>query len=589
MRSQRTGIACLAFLLLGGCMSGNSALGPNAGAPAMIPSVTRQPELAAGKGMLVVRVRIPTRFRTYRARYVSMATKGMTLALSGAAKELLAYELSSQNPDCTGTPLLCTIRERLPVGDYTATANLYDEVPINGKIPSNAKLLSTAPGMTFSIAARTRLHLPLALTGVPASITIGKLPAASVGTAFASPQAFRVKVFDPVSELIIGPYEAAVTLSTSDTTGATTITTSGPDRPPAGELVSSADTASLGYNGAAIGSATIGAAAGAIKNTALFTPAVITEYQIPTGGSSEATSTNPTGIVEGPDGALWFAESTGNQIGRITTGGSATEYPIPTASSDPFFITVGPDRALWFTELEGNQIGRISTAGGTPTEYPVPTRGSFPYGIATGPDGALWFAECRGQKIGRITTGGQVTAELPLPAQTPRPEGVVTGPDGALWFTEALANQIGRMTTAGTVLEYSVPTPDSRPFTIIVGPDKALWFTECSGNKIGRITTTGAITEYSIPSAGGEPFVIAAGSDGALWFTESLANKIGRITTAATPSNATITEYSVPQNNSGVWGIAAGPDGAMWFTEEITNKIGRIPVAVAQTAARSAR
>ena len=28
----------------------------------------------------------------------------------------------------------------------------------------------------------------------------------------------------------------------------------------------------------------------------------------------------PIGIVEGPDGAFWFAEKTGNKIGRITTG-----------------------------------------------------------------------------------------------------------------------------------------------------------------------------------------------------------------------------------------------------------------------------
>ena len=40
----------------------------------------------------------------------------------------------------------------------------------------------------------------------------------------------------------------------------------------------------------------------------------------------------------------------GNKIGRITTAGAFTEYPIPTASSNPEGITAGPDGALWFTE-----------------------------------------------------------------------------------------------------------------------------------------------------------------------------------------------------------------------------------------------
>jgi virginiamycin B lyase len=113
-------------------------------------------------------------------------------------------------------------------------------------------------------------------------------------------------------------------------------------------------------------------------------PPTITEYSIPTSGSS------PECITSGPDGALWFTEFFGNKIGRITTSGSITEYPVPTPASVPYCITAGPDGALWFTENYGNNIGRITT-GGLVTEYPVPTASSFPVGITAGPDGALWF------------------------------------------------------------------------------------------------------------------------------------------------------------------------------------------------------
>jgi virginiamycin B lyase len=90
-----------------------------------------------------------------------------------------------------------------------------------------------------------------------------------------------------------------------------------------------------------------------------------------------------------------------------------TEFPIPTPSSSPLGITTGPDGALWFAESEGNNIGRITTAGAF-IEFSIPTALSYPIGITTGPDGALWFTEQGGSKIGRITTGGVIT-EFPIP------------------------------------------------------------------------------------------------------------------------------------------------------------------------------
>src|SRR5947209_2712050 len=71
----------------------------------------------------------------------------------------------------------------------------------------------------------------------------------------------------------------------------------------------------------------------------------ITEYLVPTAGSQ------PAQITAGPDGALWFTESTANKLGRITTSGTFTEYAVPTANAGPAGITVGPDGALWFTEV----------------------------------------------------------------------------------------------------------------------------------------------------------------------------------------------------------------------------------------------
>ena len=61
-------------------------------------------------------------------------------------------------------------------------------------------------------------------------------------------------------------------------------------------------------------------------------------------------------IVTGPDGNLWFTESPGAKIGRMTPAGALAEFQLP-AGANPGGITVGPEGNLWFTDNGRNKIG----------------------------------------------------------------------------------------------------------------------------------------------------------------------------------------------------------------------------------------
>ena len=284
-----------------------------------------------------------------------------------------------------------------------------------------------------------------------------------------------------------------------------------------------------------------------------------TQYPIPTSNS------DPEAIVPGPDGALWFAETNGNQIGRITTAGTITEYPVPSPNAGLAGLTAGPDGALWFTEETANKIGRITTSGSV-TEYIIPTSGAFPRGITAGPDGALWFAEQVPHKVGRITTSGTFT-EYPVEIQ---PYDITAGPDGALWLTDQVNSSggigggvIGRLTTSGAFTQYPVPS-GNQPFYITSGPDGALWFTEFAPQQgLGRITTAGVVNEYNYLNLSG--FGITSGPGGAVWFAGG-GDFIGKITTSGSD-----TLYPMPVQTAQAYGITAGPDGALWFTDTYNN------------------
>jgi virginiamycin B lyase len=277
--------------------------------------------------------------------------------------------------------------------------------------------------------------------------------------------------------------------------------------------------------------------------------------------------TRATALTTGPDGNLWFAgpkydagAGTVNVVGRVTSAGQVTEFPLPPSHLRfPVLpaIATGADGSLWFTELGANAIGRVTTAG-LITEFPLPPGGSEPSVIVAGPEGALWFTEENASRVGRVDPTGQIT-EFALPMGA-GPGGIAMGPDGNLWVTERNLGRIARLTPNGSVTEFPLPDPASLPGAIVAGPDGNLWFTEEAAPRIGRIAPSGEMVEFPVPVRQGTR-KISPGPDGNLWFT--VGNRIGSIS----PSGATGQLSCVGPDlcRYPVASLAVGPDGGLWF------------------------
>jgi streptogramin lyase len=328
----------------------------------------------------------------------------------------------------------------------------------------------------------------------------------------------------------------------------------------------------------------------------------ITEYTPPNTGGT-ANQSMPTDIVNGPDGAVWFAERNGKGAGRITPAGVITEpirSPNTTAIVDG--ITVGPDNNIWFTESQGGScgasgtgsaIGKFTPPSGPLVEFRLPpwteTAGpcsSGPTYITAGPDGALWFTERRANKIGRITTDGLTINEYPLPAPSSNPRLIhIISALGFLFFTEQFDNKIGRITTGGVINEYPLSPSNLNPSYLAFNPaDNLIYFSEygcqsdvgsarkdCNpgspaqaGNKIGKLNPAdGTFADYLVPTNNSKPSGLVFDSAGLLWFAEQAGNKVGTFNR----TSLAFTEYPVPSAASLPTTIAMGPDGNVWFTE----------------------
>jgi streptogramin lyase len=288
----------------------------------------------------------------------------------------------------------------------------------------------------------------------------------------------------------------------------------------------------------------------------------------------------PTAIISGPDGALWFVSPETRLLGD---DGSVGRFDPMSGSLTTFFarrflgdIITGPDGNLWVRDglpiPDGRlpSIGRLTTAGFFLDEFAgIETRA-----LAATPDGNVWFtgAGTMGSAVGRITAqGAQLTPYIYGSTIT---RAITAGPDGNMWITESNDGVgqafVAKITLAGTITEFPV-TSNGNLNDIVTGPDGHLWFTDGGRNEIGRITVGGAITKFAIPTPASVPFGIAVGPDGNIWFTERLAGQIGRIT-----PDGVVTEICIPTAASGPSSIAAGTDGNMWFTEFNSGNLGRV-------------
>jgi streptogramin lyase len=133
-----------------------------------------------------------------------------------------------------------------------------------------------------------------------------------------------------------------------------------------------------------------------------------------------AVNSYPSDLTVGPDGNLYIAAS--GEIDRVDAAGAVTAFTIPDGS-DAYAIITGPDGALWFGLDGSNQLGRM-TMGGTFSEFSIPEPGATDGStvsigaLTTGPDNNLWFADDETPQVGFVDLTNALLASGASPTVT---------------------------------------------------------------------------------------------------------------------------------------------------------------------------
>ncbi len=284
----------------------------------------------------------------------------------------------------------------------------------------------------------------------------------------------------------------------------------------------------------------------------ITTSGAITEYTVPTANAG------PYGIAAGPDNALWFTETNVSKIGRIGTDGTITEYDAPrNANNDqvkPTNITKGTDGTMWYAAT--GSIGRITTAG-VATRYPIDSsyNNTAVVGI-TGTTSGVFFTLPAGYPavpaIGRINVQQSNTIQLFPMMYGMRPTDINGEANDHIWFTSANPNPYVSGTIGSSLIwgmaedgsqysPFNIPA-NSNPSSIEVFFNGTVnfWYTGRDNNTVVRFMRGNGADRVTQLASGSCPQDLAHGSDDAMWFTEACSNKIGRV-----DNNGNLTEYPI--------------------------------------------
>ncbi|HEY6235469.1 MAG TPA: hypothetical protein VIW69_10240, partial [Candidatus Elarobacter sp.] len=242
--------ALAALALLCGCGGGGGG-----GAAVRVPPPVVTPTPATGPASVDFTILVPRATSAFRRRpaYVSTLTQSVRLTVNGGTP--VVANVTSGSPNCTdgASGRSCTVHAQAAAGAATIVVQLYGQPDGQGPVLSQGTT-------SANLSAGTSNPISLTLNGVVARIVLALgTPAPPQGTAATIP--LTVTAYDAAGAAIVGdPFASPITLTDSDTSGATSISKT--------VIAAPSDAANLtvSYSGAAIGSATFGATASGVSS-----------------------------------------------------------------------------------------------------------------------------------------------------------------------------------------------------------------------------------------------------------------------------------------------------------------------------------
>jgi streptogramin lyase len=301
---------------------------------------------------------------------------------------------------------------------------------------------------------------------------------------------------------------------------------------------------------------TLSLALAALPGTAAAAPAVDLRADV---------SDAPGRMTLGPDGNIWFTLGGAKEFGRVTPGGTVTEYDHP-GNVAVTGVTAGAPGKVWFAYAGGLLEWDIATATGTQHAIADITT---PHGIARDADGNFWVVDGDDELVVADAAGAFVR-KIAFPGAGGRD--IVAGPDGRMWWVAFGSKEIIATPRDAVDATTSQRIPvGGNPQDLAAAPDGMVAYSNPDPpHRVGRLSALGVPLGESLTGAGTDPFGAAYGPDGAFWFAGFAADAAIRVDRAGDVTFVDLGAGSGPRR------ITAGAGPTLWVALEGAKQVARI-------------
>jgi len=231
-------------------------------------------------------------------------------------------------------------------------------------------------------------------------------------------------------------------------------------------------------------------------------------------------------------GRIWITLLGSNQVVAYDPSGflSPQFFDAPAASASLQGIAMGPDGTIWFAETTAKRIGHIIpclTGSCNVTDYGPPPNVeiTFPIQLAVDRGGVVWFTDHGRGQFGSFnpSTGewrvfgiGYCSESYNPDCPVGLPNAISLDSNGMIWFSEHFAGRVAKYDpTIGSLTEYFVPaTTIPYVWWMWPGPGNLVWFTAFGLGEIGYVNAS-----VPVPiaiSAGVQPVKVEQGTSQAI-------------------------------------------------------------------------
>ena len=206
-------------------------------------------------------------------------------------------------------------------------------------------------------------------------------------------------------------------------------------------------------------------------------------------------------------GRIWLTLLGTNQIAEYdpSTKQSPSLYDAPTPNSSLQGITTGPDGTVWFAETSAKRIGQLIPCQSTScsiTDFgpPAGVEITFPIQLAVDRSGAVWFTDHGSNQFGSFNPSTRAWRVFPIgycsasfeDCGVGLPNAISLDSNGDIWFSEHYAGRVARYDPLnGTLTEYTVPA-NTPPYVwwMSPGPRNLVWFVAFGLGEIGYVNAS---------------------------------------------------------------------------------------------------